>query len=369
MRVLDRQKHPLWSSVATSTLSGLCVLAITGVIGSLFRPQVLTATVPLWLLLGVAGVLLVFLISVLLQWRPRRHRAKRIFLVISAFDQKHYLAELIRNVHSVLEQRGYALELKIPNRDYSTVGQLHCLQRLLECKEDYIGGFVIPVIPYQSDRIQGDLVDFCKKIGVPVVFLDVEPFENESNYPASAAFVGYDAADIGEVAADWVADYLLPRQLPCAKVLVIGGDSQHRRQMQFKEHLIAKLSPVQIIEDNAKFDRLHARDVTRKQLKRARIDGRQLDVIFCTNDEMALGTVDALLFSDATTPSDTVVVGVDGTPQARALIEAGPSPLRATVTQDSCKVAETGVDILERMIRKDQVAIRTLLQCDVLARD
>ena len=46
-----------------------------------------------------------------------------MFLVISAFDQKHYLAELIRNVHSILDQRGYSLELKIPHRDYSTVGQ------------------------------------------------------------------------------------------------------------------------------------------------------------------------------------------------------------------------------------------------------
>jgi ribose transport system substrate-binding protein len=369
MRVRDRQRHSLWSSIVTSTLSSLCVLSVTSVVGSLFKPRLLTTNVPLWALLVVAGALLVLSFLILSRWRSRGDRAKRVFLVISAFDQKHYLAELIRNLHNVLEQRGYALELKIPHRDYSTVSQLHCLQRILDHQEDYIGGFVIPVITPQANRMQSDLVDFCKKVAVPVVFLDVEPFENEFHYPASTAFVGYSATEIGEAAAGWVSDYLLHKQSPCPVVLVIGGDAQHGRQQRFKEQLSAKLSSVQIIEDGAAFDRLRARDVTRKQLKQTRLNNQQLDVIFCTNDEMALGSVDALLFGDPTTASETAVVGVDGTPQARALIEAGPSPLRATVTQDSYKVAETGVDLLDRMIRKELIPTRTLLPSDMLARD
>jgi len=345
------------------------VLSITGAIGSLTKPQLLTAAVPLWSLVGVAGVLLVLLCVILSQGRSRSRRAKRVFLVISAFDQKHYLAELIRNVHCVLEQRGYALELKIPRRDYSTVSQLYCLQQLVERRDDYIGGFVIPVIPLGADRMQSDLVGFCKKVGLPIIFLDTEPFDNDFHYPANTAFVGYSAVEIGEAAAAWVTEYLIDKQPSCPIVLVITGDSQHGRQQRFKEQLTAKLSPVQVIEDSAAFDRLRARDVTRKQLKHARLNNQQLDVIFCTNDEMALGTIDALLFGDPSTASETVVVGVDGTPQARALIEAGPSPLRATITQDSCKVAETGVDLLDRMIRKEQVPTRTLLTSDVLSRD
>jgi DNA-binding LacI/PurR family transcriptional regulator len=369
MRVLDRQRHPLWSAVVPSTVSGLCVLAIAAAIGSLYKARLLTTAVPLWSLVAVAGALLVLSCSMLLQQRSRSYRAKRVFLVISAFDQKHYLAELIRNVHAVLEQHGYALELKIPHRDYSNVSQLHCLKLVLDHKDDYIGGFVIPVITRRADRMQSDLVDFCKKVAVPVVFLDVEPFGNESHYPANTAFVGYSAAEIGEAAADWAAERLLRKQTSCPIVLVIGGDSQHHREQRFKEQLSAKLSPVRVIEDSAGFDRLRAREVTRKQLKCVRLKGQQLEVIFCTNDEMALGAVDALLFGDPATAAETVVVGVDGTPQARALIEAGPNPLHATVVQDSYKVAETGVDLLDRMIRKDPVPTRTHLPSEMLARD
>ena len=62
-------------------------------------------------------------------------------------------------------------------------------------------------------------------------------------------------------------------------------------------------------------------------------------------------------------------VGVDGTPQARALIGPGSSPLRATVIQNSYKVAETGVDLLDRMARNEPVPVRTYLASKVLARD
>lgn len=73
--------------------------------------------------------------------------------------------------------------------------------------------------------------------------------------------------------------------------------------------------------------------------------------------------------TDTTCARDTVVAGVDGTPQARALIEAGPGPLRATVVQDSYKVAETAVRLLERMIRKETVPARTALAAEIVARD
>jgi ribose transport system substrate-binding protein len=73
---------------------------------------------------------------------------------------------------------------------------------------------------------------------------------------------------------------------------------------------------------------------------------------------LALGAIDALLADGTTT---VTVVGVDGTPEARALIDTGQSPLRATVVQDSYRVSEIAVDLLEKMLRGEQVPVRTLL--------
>jgi ABC-type sugar transport system substrate-binding protein len=66
---------------------------------------------------------------------------------------------------------------------------------------------------------------------------------------------------------------------------------------------------------------------------------------------------------------DTVVAGVDGTPDARALIEAPPGPLRATVVQDSYKVAEATVALMERMLRREHVPKRTSVPAEILTRD
>jgi ABC-type sugar transport system substrate-binding protein len=67
--------------------------------------------------------------------------------------------------------------------------------------------------------------------------------------------------------------------------------------------------------------------------------------------------------------ADTVVAGVDGTPDARALIEAAAGLLRATVAQDSCKIAEAAVALMERMLRSEPVPKRTSVPDEILARD
>lgn len=122
MRILGRQGCRMWYSVVTSTLSGLCLGAVTWSIGAIFKLRLLMIGVPLWSFIGVTVALLASLYLVWSQRRFRNGKTKRVFLVIPAFDQKHYVAELVRNMHNVLEQHGFALELKIPHRDYSTVG-------------------------------------------------------------------------------------------------------------------------------------------------------------------------------------------------------------------------------------------------------
>ena len=95
------------------------------------------------------------------------------------------------------------------------------------------------------------------------------------------------------------------------------------------------------------------------------LDARQcLSAIFCTNDEMALGAVDALSVPSMAT-QDTVVVGIDGVLEAKALIDTGTSPLRATVVQDTHRLAVSIVDHLAKMHRGRAVPKRTFLHAEV----
>jgi ribose transport system substrate-binding protein len=86
----------------------------------------------------------------------------------------------------------------------------------------------------------------------------------------------------------------------------------------------------------------------------------RLDAVFCTNDEMALGAVEALRALDSAATRNTVIIGVDGVPEARALIDSGTSPLRATVVQDSHRFAASAIHLLTRMRRGRSAPKRTV---------
>jgi ribose transport system substrate-binding protein len=86
--------------------------------------------------------------------------------------------------------------------------------------------------------------------------------------------------------------------------------------------------------------------------------------IFCTNDEMALGAVDALSSPSLATQA-TVVVGIDGVLEARALIDTGTSPLKATVVQDTHRLAMSITDLLDKMHHGRAVPKRTILPAEI----
>jgi ribose transport system substrate-binding protein len=362
MGFLDRDKHPMRFAVTCSVVGGLTFSAILALISTVTRTGLLTSSVPLWSLVVLACTLVFLAFAKVAR---KRKTARRTFLIIPAFSQKHWVADLIQNVHRSLDRRATDIVLKIPDKDYSGVGQMHHLRRILADSDQYDGGFVVAA---ELDVIRHDLVKFCTKLGKPVVMMDVEPFDDERDYPDSTAFVGYDSAGIGERAAGWVVDYLVTNNQSEPTVLVVGSRSQTARQKRFIEALSANAPDVRLIlDEDGDFARMRGSTVVRRYLQRLRLEGRKLTVIFCTNDELALGAVDAL-YSDGPESADKIaVVGVDGTPEATALIDTGHSPLRATVVQDSYRISELAADLFERLLKGESVPRRTLLTAQLYA--
>ena len=365
MGLIDSDKRSLRFAIIASTTGGLSVATVTAMISGILRSELLTTPVPLWSLLVAAGATLAS--SFMLPLLNHRHPpSKRVFLVIPAFVQKHWVAELLQNIHHSLNLRGYDLVLKIPDRDYAAIAQVHHLRQIIRQRTEYVGGFIIP---NEVERIRPDLVKFCNEASMPVVFVDVEPFRSEHDYPHRSAFAGYSASEIGELAADWVVAYLHHSKEQRPTVLIVGGDAQNLRQERFKDVISHRIKGVRIIDDKGEFVRSRAQDVVQKHLEQIYASGQQLHVIFCTNDEMALGAVDALYSLDPAKAHLTAVIGVDGTPQARALIDTRKSPLRATVVQESYELAEHATDLLVRLLGDDNVAAQTLLKARVYSRD
>lgn len=67
--------------------------------------------------------------------------------------------------------------------------------------------------------------------------------------------------------------------------------------------------------------------------------------------------------------SSSPVSGIDGVPEARTLIDTADSPFRATVVQDTHRLAVGAVDLLVKMHRGYAVPQRTILKAEIYEGD
>ncbi|MCE6998452.1 substrate-binding domain-containing protein [Saccharothrix sp. S26] len=348
------------SSVGTVAVVAACGVAVlvAGVI--VIRSGVLLEPVPAWTIPVAVSLTAVPLV---LRRRARKPAARQAFLVTSAFSQKYWVAEFVQRLHRALDRKGINLVLKVPDRDYDAASQGHDLRRVLNTKDSYLGGFVVPT---ELHRMRSLLVEFCVELALPVVFTDVDPFDDESEYPANTAFVGYVSADLGTEAGRWLVDHLRQRGVRRPHVLIVASREHAERQVACAEVLRTGLGNVSIsVDDTCAFTRSRAYDAVQAHVRAQAVRSARLDAVFCTNDEMALGAVDALRATDSPLTRETTVIGVDGIPEARHLIATAASPLRATVVQDPHRLTESAAEVLQRMLDGRQAMTRTILKPEV----
>ncbi|MEV4143915.1 substrate-binding domain-containing protein [Amycolatopsis sp. NPDC049691] len=351
MAGLDRDRTPALFAVTTSVLSGVILAVLTKAL----QAGISAGATVLWSALVSAVVGGCFWVVL-----RRRNRSAAVFLMTSAFTQKYYVADLVQQVHSALDRNDLDLVLRIPDRDYDAGAQAHHLRRILRRKNAYAGGIIVAG---EVLRLRDDLAAFCRDVRLPVVFSDLEPFPGESEYPPRTAFIGYDTGELGELAGNWLVARLRGKTAP--HVLVVASREHDSRQQRCEKALRAALPDVDVtVVDHCEFMRSRAYHAVRAHVRQLP-EGGCLDAIFATNDEMALGAADALLATPSAATRETVVVGIDGVLEARALIDTGGSPLRATVVQDTHRLAVGAVDLLVKMHGGHAVPRRTILAAEL----
>lgn len=356
-----RRLRSLSVELAISALSGAVLAGAAKIGAAVTHVDWLTSAVPVWTLVLACTVglsLAAFL--VLGGGNSRQHQ---VLILVPAFAQKHWLAGLLKNMVLVLERQGYDAVVKFPIHDYSGHQQLFQLESAKRRINNYAGVLIIPAEPRM---ISSELKSFCAHAGRPVIFVDVKPFTSAADYPPGSAFVGTDQAGIGLNAASWSASYLNQRQKRTRpSVLVICGVAQAERQRRFVSVLQDKIPNAKVeVNEQGGFSRENARDIVSRHIRAASTRGQELDLIFCANDEMALGALDALYGEEASGRkcNDLAIVGVDGTSEAMAIIKSGGTPFRATVVQDSRIMAEAAVGMLVKALGGEAIETELILQ-------
>ena len=176
--------------------------------------------------------------------------------------------------------------------------------------------------------------------GIPVILID-----SNKDFAPKKAFVGTDNAAGGKAAGDYIATTVGAKAGDT--VLIIrgqAGDAVHNLRQQGAEDVL-KAAGVTVIVQPADSDRAKGQAVMENVLQA----NPTLKAVFATNDEMALGALQAAKQAGKTIP----IIGFDANPDA--LTSVGEGGLAGSVAQFPKAIGKMGVETAVKVLAGETV--------------
>ena len=222
-----------------------------------------------------------------------------------------------------------SIEVKAAQGEGDEQGQLSIVKDMINKK--YTALLLSPI----SDGNLVPGVEEAIKAKIPVINV------NDGIIAIAPNYVGPKAIQNGELAAEWVAKKISSE----GKVAIVIGMPKafaaRQRTQGFEDWMKTNAPKVQVVEkQNADWDRAKAKDLADTWIKKH----PDLKAIFCNNDTMALGVVEAVKASG----KNILVVGVDGIGEAYESIKKGE--MSATVDSFPKFKGQVAVEVALRIL-------------------
>lgn len=180
-------------------------------------------------------------------------------------------------------------------------------------------GFDVMIVNLVQASSEPDVTNICNEAGIPVVYINREPDSAEEDRWASdginATYVGADArqsgtyqgeeiletANKGDINGDGKVSYIMVQGDP------ENVDAQYRTEKSI-ERLSQDIEVEELTKQRGDWDQTKGQEITANALSQY---GDKIDVVFCNNDAMALGALQAIEAAGRTVNKDIYLVGVD----------------------------------------------------------
>ena len=215
-------------------------------------------------------------------------------------------------------------------------------------------GVDVMIINLVQSTSASTVTERVKAAGTPVVYINREPSEDDMKAWDRICYVGADArqsgtkqgeiicdlSDKGDIDGDGVVRY----------VMIMGDPECSGGQMHRTEFSIKALTDAGIVVDNlfqqrGDWEQSKGKELTASALAQF---GATIDVVFCNNDGMAMGAIQAAKEAGCSVGDDIYLVGVDAIPEALDAILAGD--MTGTVLNDHIGQAQAAVDAAVRYV-------------------
>lgn len=209
----------------------------------------------------------------------------------------------------------------------------------------------------------GTIIDQAKAAGIPVVFFNREPEKSDMAKWDKVYYVGAKAEDSGTYQGQIIADYW--KAHPEAdkngdgviQYIMLKGQAGHQDAELRTEYSIraveaAGIKVEKLAEDIANWQVSEATD---KMSAYIASFGDRIEAVFCNNDDMALGAIQALKNAGYFTGGKYVpVVGVDATAPGLRALEEGT--LLGTVLNDAVNQGKATFDLTYALATGQSIA-------------
>jgi len=279
-----------------------------------------------WLAPLLAAVVLVALVVTAVVLFGIKERVPTVAICARNLEQAR---AHVAQIELALVARGYDVRVVDAKGDHTLQ-----LQQVTQLIDDSVDGLVIsPVMTSASDA----LVKAAQAKNVPVVFFERQPEDAAMQLWNRISFVGSDPEQAGRLQAELALQQTNQADLNGDGIIsyaVVENDPQRRDTQQYFSGVQAAfadsgVTTKMICQINCDGTRTGGKTVFKGELAKF---GKDIEVVICNNDQIALGALDAILDGGRTVGKDIYLIGIGGTQEAAEAVTAGK--LTATMHQD-----------------------------------
>ena len=268
----------------------------------------------------------------------------KVGICIYKFDD-NFMTTYRNKLEEILTEKGYEVSIVDGNNDQAK--QTEQIQTFITQGVDAL--IINPVMTSAAEQI----VTMVKDAGVPTVLINREPTEGEMAAYDKIAYVGCDAAQSGtyqgqlilatenkgDINGDGKVSYIMIQGDP------ENIDAKLRTEYSVKALTDAGMEVEQLDMQRGDWDQEKGQTITANALAQF---GDQIEVVFCNNDAMAMGALEAIKAAGRTVNEDIYLVGVDALDAALDAVSAGD--MTGTVLNDATSQATKAVEVMEQLL-------------------
>ena len=248
-------------------------------------------------------------------------------------------------LQEILEGKGYKVTTVDGNNDQSK--QNEQINTFITQGVDAL--IINPCMTSAADSI----IATVKAAGVPTVLINREPTAEQMSAYDKLVYVGCDAAQSGTFQGELILETPNKGDIngdgKVSYIMIQGDpeniDAQLRTEYSVKALTDAGIEVEELDLQRGDWDREKGQTICANDLAQF---GDQIEVVFCNNDDMAIGALQAIQAAGRTVNEDIYLVGVDALDAALNEVKAGN--MTGTVLNDAKGQAQGAVAEMEKLL-------------------